>query len=292
MQNVAVLGLGIMGGGLAQNLLAKGFPLAVWNRTREKAETLGAGGARIAETPGDAVKDADVVIAVLGDDVASRAVWLGEDGALAHMKPGAILVECSTLSPDWVGELASLARETGHSLIDAPMAGSRAAAANAQIALFVGGDAATIEAARPALEAISSRVVVLGETGAGASWKLINNMMIAVHTAALAEAVALAEAMGMDMSQVVPMILNGAGASMIVQNKLPRMMEHRYDDTDFALQWMQKDARYAIAMGRAFGIDLKTVQAAHDDFARASDAGMAEQDFAAVVEGLRKTASD
>ena len=128
--NVALLGLGIMGGGMAQNLLKAGFPLSVYNRTRAKAEPLAAQGARIAATPREAAAGAEVVIAMVGDDVASRAVWLGDDGALAGAAPGALLVECSTLSLAWVRELAGLAAERGLAFLDAPVPGRLAAGAS------------------------------------------------------------------------------------------------------------------------------------------------------------------
>jgi 3-hydroxyisobutyrate dehydrogenase len=288
MQKAALLGLGIMGQGLAGNLLNKGFELTVWNRTAAKAEVLTARGAKLADTPRQAAAGAEVVIAIVGDDAASRAVWLGADGALAGASPGAVLVECSTLSPGWVRELAGLAAEHGCDFLDAPIAGSKDAAANAQITLFAGGPAAALERARPALEAISRRVVHLGPTGAGATWKLIYNMMIAVQVAALSEGLALAEAAGLDMEQVVPLILNGATSSRIVQAKLPRMVERRYDDTEFALKWMQKDARYAVELAQAAGVPLQTAAAAIAVMQAAREKGLDDRDFAAIIEGVRR----
>ncbi|MBC6936840.1 MAG: NAD(P)-dependent oxidoreductase [Chloroflexi bacterium] len=288
MQKAALLGLGIMGQGLAGNLLSKGFELTVWNRTAAKAEVLTARGAKLADTPRQAAAGAEVVIAIVGDDAASRAVWLGADGALAGASPGAVLVECSTLSPGWVRELAGLAAEHGCDFLDAPIAGSKDAAANAQITLFAGGEAAALERARPALEAISRRVVHLGPTGAGTTWKLIYNMMIAVQVAALSEGLALAEAAGLDMEQVVPLILNGATGSRIVQAKLPRMVERRYDDTEFALKWMQKDARYAVELAQAAGVPLQTAAAAIAVMQAAREKGLDDRDFAAVIEGVRR----
>lgn len=287
MRKITVLGLGVMGQGVAGNLLKSGYELTVWNRTRGKAEPFAARGAAVADTPRQAAGGADCVIALLGDDAASRAVWSGADGVLAGAKPGAVLVECSTLSPDWVRELARQAAERGFAFLDAPMAGSKEAAANAQLTLFVGGDAETLERARPVLDAISRRMVHLGPNGAGAVWKLINNMMTAVHVAALAEGVALAEAAGMDAGQVAELIRASATGSPIVQGKLPRMVERRYDNTDFALKWMQKDANYAVELARSLGVPVATVEAAVRVLQRARDKGLDEQDFAATVEGLR-----
>lgn len=288
MQQVALLGLGIMGTGMADNWLKKGFALTVYNRTRSKAEPFAAQGARVADTPREAAANADIVVAMVGDDPASRAVWTGDDGALAGARPGAILVECSTLSPDWVRELAGLAAAKGCEFLDVPVTGSKPQAAAGQLNLFVGGDKATLEKARPVLEAISAQINHLGPNGAGATWKLINNMMAAVQLVALSEGLALAEKAGIDMEQAVNLINNSANASNIVKGKLPRMMENRYEDTDFSLNWMHKDIRYALALAEQFGVTMNSVAAAETVFRRANDKGLGDQDMASVYEGVRE----
>jgi 3-hydroxyisobutyrate dehydrogenase len=276
-----------MGTGIAGNLLKNGYPLTVWNRTRAKAEPFAERGAAIADTPRQAAANADVVISMVGDDLASRDVWLGDQGALAGVKPGAVLIECSTLSPDWIRELARRVTERGCKFLDSPVAGSKQAAANAQLVLFVGGDADTLEQVRSILEAISRQINHLGANGAGATWKLINNMLTAAQIAALSEGLALAEASGLNMEQVVPLLLNGAFTSPVVQAKLPRMMERRYDDTDFSLKWLHKDARYADDMAKESGITLKTGEAAIEVLQRALDKNLGDKDFAAVAEAFR-----
>jgi 3-hydroxyisobutyrate dehydrogenase len=288
MQKVALLGLGIMGGGMAANLLKGGFALSVYNRTRERAEPFAAQGAQIADTPRQAAQDADVILAMVGDDDASRAVWLGDDGALANVKTGATLIECSTLTPEWVRELAMQAAAKGCKFLDAPVTGSKAAAANGQLTLLVGGDAETLEAVLPVLEAISSRIAHIGPTGAGATYKLINNMMAAVHVAALGEGLALAERAGLNIEALMPLINDSAINSLVVKGKLPRMVAHNYDDTDFALKWMHKDVRYALGLGSTFDVPLKTAQAAFDVIQAAREKGFDDMDFAATAEGVRK----
>lgn len=287
MQRVALMGLGIMGSGLAGNLLKAGFPLAIYNRTPEKAVPFAAQGATVAVTPKGAAQDADVLIAVVGDDKASRTVWLGDDGALAGAKAGAIVVECSTLSLPWVMELDALANESGLGFLDAPMSGSREAAAKAQLGLFIGGTAEHLEQVQPVLAAISQRQVHLGAVGAGTTWKLINNMLLAVHVVAASEGLALAERAGLNMEQVLTLMSSNAASSPIVQGKLPRMTNRHYDETDFALRWMQKDAGYALELAESLGLPLKTVAAAHEVYGWAREQGLEEKDFAAVVEALR-----
>jgi 3-hydroxyisobutyrate dehydrogenase len=283
MRNVTLLGLGTMGSGMAANWLAKGFKLTIWNRTRAKAEALGAQGAAIAATPREAAMDSDFVFAMVADDVASREVWTGDSGALAGAKHGAIIVESSTLTPGWVRELAGKARSHGCGFLDAPVGGSRQAAAKGHLTFFVGGDAATLDDARPALAAVGGKINHLGGVGAGSTWKLVNNLLIAAQTAALAEALRLAEKAGFDSAQTASLILAGAAASPIVQVKLPRMIAGSFEETDFALYLMHKDARYGVALAQQLGSPHEMISGAVAAFARAEAKGLGAMDFAAVA---------
>jgi 3-hydroxyisobutyrate dehydrogenase len=283
MQHIALLGLGTMGAGMAANWLAKGFPLSVWNRTHAKAHALASKGAKAAPTPREAATGADCIFAMIADDAVSRAVWLGEDGALAGAKPGAVVVESSTLTPDWVRELGRHAHAKGCGFLGAPVGGSRQAAASGELRLFVGGDAATLDKARPALVAIASKIDLLGPAGAGATWKLINNQLIAAQVAALAEALDVARKAGFRPVQISSLIVNGAALSPIVKLKLPRMLENDYDDTDFGLSLMLKDARYAAALAQALGARADMIASAVKAFARAEAKGLGSKDFAAVA---------
>ena len=283
MQRVALLGLGTMGAGMAANWLAKGFGLTVWNRTRARTQALADKGARVATTPREAAEGADCVFAMVADDAASRAVWLGDDGALAGAKTGAVVVESSTLTPDWVRELAGHARAKGCAFLDAPVGGSRQAAASGELRFFVGGDAATLDKARPALIAIGSKIDLLGPAGAGATWKLINNQLIAAQVAALGEALDVARKAGFRPVQISSLILNGAASSPIVKMKLPSMLSGDYDEPDFALSLMLKDARYAAALAQSLGAPADLVSSAVKAFARAEAKGLGAKDIAAVA---------
>jgi 3-hydroxyisobutyrate dehydrogenase len=291
MHKTALLGLGVMGAGMAANLLDGGVPLAVWNRSRAKAEPFAARGARVAPTPRAAVEGADVVIAMLGDDAASRAVWLGADGgALGAVGRGAVLVESSTLSVDWVKELASQAAARGAALLDAPVGGSKDAAEEGKLALFVGGDAAALERARPVLERISQKIVHLGPTGSGALMKLVNNQMAAVQAAALAEGLALAEKAGLDMGKAVAILINGGPGSPVVKGKAARMRNADYADTQFALRWMHKDMTYALRLADEHGVPMPTLAAARELFRAARTLGYDDADWSAVMEAARQGA--
>ena len=287
MQRVAVLGLGIIGSGIARNLLSAGFPVVVYNRTRDKAEALASAGVRVAATPADAARDADVVIAAVANDEASEAVWLDEDGALAATPPGTTLVECSTLTTGWIERLAAAARDHGAGFLDAPVLGSKDQARSGQLRLLVGGDPAVLDGVRDVLGAFSAEVQHMGPSGTGARMKLINNAMGAVQIVALAEGLVLAERAGLNVEQVAHILSTGAPGSPIVRGRAGRMVARDYEDVHFALRWMHKDTGYGIAEGERFAVTLGTVEAARQIYQAAVDRGLGDLDFAAVIEALR-----
>jgi 3-hydroxyisobutyrate dehydrogenase len=286
-QRVAILGLGTMGAGMAKNLLAAGFPVTVYNRTRTKAEPLAAAGARIAESPADAAHDADVIISMLSDETASRAAWAGEQGALAGAHAGAVLVESSTVTPKWIAELAGTADARGLKLLDAPVTGSRVQADAGQLTFLVGGDTAALETVRPALAAMSKEIVHLGSSGSGARMKLINNFLCGVQAASLAEGLVWIERSGIDRELALKVLKNGAPGSPLVATISARMVEAKYD-VNFLLSLMDKDLRYASADAATVGVDLRTASSAGARFSEAISAGLAEKDMSAVIEPLRK----
>jgi 3-hydroxyisobutyrate dehydrogenase len=286
MQKVALIGLGAMGSGMAGQLLKAGFPLAVYNRSAERAADAVKNGARLASSPGDAAQDADVIVAMLADDDASHDMWLGQSGALHSAKLGAIAVECSTLSPHWVAKLALAVHEAGCEFLDAPVTGSKGHAAAGELLFLVGGEADTLNRARPVLNAMSRGVVHLGPVGSGARMKLINNFMCGVQAASLAEALAVIERSGLDRAAALDVLRDGAPGSPLVKGLSPRMTEGNYD-VNFALHLMQKDLRYASAEARANGVTLHTAAAALERFDQAQERGWGERDFSAVAEAAR-----
>jgi 3-hydroxyisobutyrate dehydrogenase-like beta-hydroxyacid dehydrogenase len=286
-RKVAVLGLGIMGSGMARQLLAAGFDVAVWNRSREKAEALGETGARIAATPADAAADADIVVAMLADDGVSRTIWTGDEGALPAMKPGAVAVESSTLTGDWVFELAREAAARGVSFIEAPVTGSRDQAAQGQLRFLVGGEADALSAARPALEAMGGAIVHLGPVGSAATVKLANNFLCGVQAASLAEAITLFEKHGLDVEQATSILFDGAPASPMVKGVGRRMLDRDYAP-HFLVPLMAKDLAYAAQALADVGITSAIAQAARKRFVEAEAAGEGQRDIAAIVEPLRK----
>lgn len=283
--SVAVIGLGIMGAGMARNLAAKGFSLTVYNRNPDKAAPF-QGSARIAATAAEAVKDADIVIAMVSDDAASRSVWL-DGGALKAMKPGAVLIESSTLSLDWARELAGLASAAGIGFIDAPVTGSKQQANEGALRFFAGGADADIEKAKTAFLAMGTEVIHLGPAGSGAVLKLINNFMAGVQVVTLAEGLALAGKLGLDVDQARNVLINGAPGSPLVKGVAARIAANDFTPNFFTVL-MAKDLDYVGRAAASVGLTLDTAAAARARFLEAAGAGYAEKDIAAVIEPLRK----
>jgi 3-hydroxyisobutyrate dehydrogenase len=286
MQRVAMLGLGTMGMGMAKNLLKASFSVAVHNRTHEKAAPFAAMGARVASTAADAVLDADFIISMLSDDDASRSTWTGETGALSGAKPGAVLVESSTVTPAWIAELAVLASERNLAFLDAPVTGSRAQAEGAQLTFLVGGNAEVLERVRPVLAAMSREIILLGPAGSGARMKLINNFLCGVQVASLAEALTWIERGGLNREQALNFLCKGAPGSPLLATISARMAAATYE-VNFRLSLMSKDLRYAGADAATLGVDLRTAKTAEARFVEAVAAGYADNDMSAVIEPLR-----
>jgi len=285
-QQVALLGTGTMGSGMARNLRKAGFPLAVYNRTREKAEQLSETGAQVADTPARASAGAAVVISMLADDDASREAWLGSHGALKAMQAGAIVIECGTVSPKWVQELHEKAGARGLRMMDAPVTGSRPQANAGELTFLVGADQATLEAVRPILEPMSKAILHLGPVGSGAELKLINNFLCGVQIASFAEALVWIERSKLDREQALEFLKTGAAGSGIFKQMSERMTARTYE-VNFLLRLMEKDLRYAQHAAAAKDLALTTAASSNKLFERAEAAGYGEYDMSAVVEVLR-----
>jgi 3-hydroxyisobutyrate dehydrogenase len=289
MKTIAVLGLGTMGSGMARRLLGSGFAVTVYNRTASRAEVLKESGAAVAATPREAAVGADVVIAMLADDSASRSAWLGDNGALAGARPGAVLVESSTLSVPWVTELAAAAVAVGCALLDAPVTGSKPQAANGELLFLVGGDGGVLDSVRDVLAPMSRGAVHLGPTGCGALMKLVNNFLCGVQAASVAEAMVMIESSELDRVQALEVLSNGAPGSPLLRTVGARMAARDYK-TNFAVDLMAKDLMYAIEEARRLGVTLETAAAGLSAFRRASAEGHGGDDMSSVVEPLRRTA--
>jgi 3-hydroxyisobutyrate dehydrogenase len=283
---VAFFGLGVMGGGMAKRLANAGFPLAVFNRDRAKAEPFAALGARILATPREAAEGANVLIGMVADDEASRAVWLGPEGALAGAAAGSVCIESSTITLDCIRELATAAAERGCEFLDAPVTGTKPHAASGELTFLVGGQAATLEKVRSLLATMSKAIVHLGPVGSGALIKLINNFICGVQVASLAEALVMIERSGLQRAQALEILTNGAPGSPLLKLVAGRMTAGDYTP-NFALRLMAKDLNYALHEAEKLGLKLETSVAALARFQQAQAAGRENQDMSSVLEVVR-----
>jgi len=280
--SIAILGLGIMGAGMARRLLAANFPLAVYNRNREKSVPFGTDGAFVASSPRDAASRAQIVLSMVSDDSASRNVWLGENGALTSAAANSLLIESSTLSVGWIQELAAKAAERQCQFLDAPVTGTKPHAESGQLLFLVGGSADALDAARSVFSVLGRDVVHLGPTGSGALMKLVNNFLCGVQTASFGEAMSLVDAGGLDRDKAISILNGGAPGSGILKRIADRMAANDFSPT-FALRWMAKDVTYALADASARGVSLQTASAALSVLQQAIAQGHGDEDFAAVT---------
>jgi 3-hydroxyisobutyrate dehydrogenase len=287
--NIAFIGLGGMGIGMARNLLLAGYDLAVCNRTPAKAEPLLAAGARLAVTPREAAVGADLIISMVGDDGDSRDVWLGDDGVLAGSPPAnSIAVECSTLSTGWVQELDRACRRAGLRFMDCPVTGGRAGAEAGTLTLLVGADENTLLEARPVLEAMSQQMIHFGSVGSATAYKLVVNLLVGVQAAALAEGLALAQKAGLKMDLVLKGLTSGAAASPVVKAYAARMAAGEHEEPiQFLSGWVYKDLIYAGRMAEELGQKTPTLTAATGLFQQLVNRSGPEKNVTAVIETLR-----
>ena len=278
-----------MGAGMAARLLASGHDLAVYNRTAARAEPLVHAGATLASSPRAACDGVDAVIAMTADDKSSKAMWLGPDGALAAaLPPGALAIECTTLSHGWVLELASLVRQLGWGYVDAPVTGLPAAAAAGQLTLLVGANPAELAAARPLLDVLSSKLFHFGPAGAGTVYKLVINLIGSVQIASAAEGLALAERAGLDLSQVVDAVISSQAASPQVVRNTQRMIAGDFDrDVTFTAALRLKDVDYALRLADTVGVGTPFGAAAREMLRGLLELGGGDQHEGRIIEVAR-----
>jgi 3-hydroxyisobutyrate dehydrogenase len=240
-----------MGHGMAGRYLDTGFEVAVFNRSKAKAEDLIARGARWASSPADAAHGADAIVTMVADDEASRHVWLGRDGAASAAKAGALAIECSTVSYQHALDLARELRARGLVYVDCPVTGLPDAAASGKLTLLVGAEPADLERARPFLVPLSTTIRHFGAVGSGTVYKLINNLMGAIQIAGIAEGLAIAEQAGLDMKLVLEAVETGVAASPQVIRHSRRMAARNFSGATFTAALRHKDAAYAVALAES-----------------------------------------
>jgi 3-hydroxyisobutyrate dehydrogenase-like beta-hydroxyacid dehydrogenase len=288
MMTVAVVGTGRMGSAMARALARAGHDVVLQNRTRAVCDPLSTEiGGRVVETPAAAAAASDVTITMLADDAAVRSVYTGPDGLASGAHAGGVLVDMSTVLPDTIRAVADPVRATGSGLLDAPVSGSVTLAESGALTLMVGGEAADLERARPALESLAKTIFHLGPLGAGAVMKLAVNTVIFGLNGALAEGLALAEASGVDRALAYDVIASGAAGAPYVGYKRAQFLDPDGAPVAFSLALTEKDLRLITETAAAAGQPLPQT-AVNLDLVRSAAASFgAGRDFASVAEELR-----
>lgn len=291
MAHIGFLGAGNMGFGMASRLLGAGHTVTVYNRTESKAAPLVEKGAAFARTPRQAAEHADAIIAMVGDDHASSAVWLGEYGALsAPLKPSTMIIECSTLSHDFVLELSEQVRKLHLSYLDCPVTGLPEAAAAGELTLFLGGSHDTVLASQPYLKPLATKQLHFGEIGTGTAYKLIVNLMGSIQILATAEALVVAEKAGLDLDLVAQALgAGGAGSPNVTRlSKLMVLGEHD-KNVVFNASWRLKDTQYGVDFSHKMGLHTELGKGAELAFQKTVTAGYADLSESKIIDIIRKS---
>ena len=283
---VAFIGLGVMGFPMAGHLKAKGYDVTVYNRSGEKAEEWKKkhGGAS-AKTPAAAAKDCDFVFLMVGNDQDVFAVALGNEGAIAGMKRGAVLVDHTTASADCARRLAEEAKAKGVEFIDAPVSGGQAGAENGKLTVMCGGEAAPFERAKPVMDSYGRAVTLMGPAGAGQLTKMVNQICIAGLVQGLSEGIAFAEKAGLDASLVLDVISKGAAQSWQMENRGKTMHERKFN-FGFAVDWMRKDLGICLQEARRNGARLPVTALVDQFYGDVQKAGGNRWDTSSLITRL------
>lgn len=284
---VAFIGLGVMGVHMAAHLARAGYDVTVYNRTQAKAQQwVAANGGRAATTPREAAQDADIVCACVGNDDDLRAVVLGEAGAYAGMKSGAIFVDHTTASADVARQLHAVARERGLHFVDAPVSGGEAGAKNGVLTVMCGGDVEPFNTVQPVISAYAQAVTRMGESGAGQLTKMVNQICIAGLLQSLSEALNFGQRAGLDMAQVLEVISKGAASSWQMQNRGQTMCDGKFD-FGFAVDWMRKDLGLCIAEAKRNQAPLPITALVDQFYAEVQKQGGGRWDTSSLITRLK-----
>ncbi len=270
---------------MAMNILKKGFPLVVHNRTLSKTDELAKIGARIAKSPREAATSADVIITMLSDIEAVESALSGEEGILRALEGGKIYVDMSTITPEASKRFASLVEATGAKMLDAPVAGSTNVAEKGELTIMVGGDPRVLDEVREVLQAMGKFIFHIGDHGSAVALKLIVNHFISGMAALLAEGLVLSEKLGIDPSIFSNVLNSSVARSPVYDMKTPKMVSGNFT-AQFPLRLLVKDLNYISRTAGETGAKIPVHSSVRDLFSAANDKGYGELDFSAIFKFL------
>ena len=281
MANLGFIGLGSMGSRIAKRLLVAGHRVSGYNRTRTKAESLIQAGMQWKDSPREVAQAADITLSMVRDSAALSSVADGPDGILAGLSAGKIYVDMSTVSPNLTRDLAGRVAAAGAQMLDAPVSGSIPAVEAGTLVIYVGGSEDALEKARPVFEALSQKIIHVGENGQAITTKIAINLNLPTQLISLFEGLLLAERSGIPRATALDSLLNSVAASPAMKYRAPLIL-NMPEEVWFSAAMMQKDLRLALELGKELGVELRTVELAQEMLSKAVDLGWGDEDFAVL----------
>ncbi len=288
-ERIGFIGLGIMGRGMARNLLGAGFAVRVWNRTAARMDELVAAGATAGASPADVAAYSDITITCVSDTPDVEAVILGEGGAASGAAAGALVIDMSTISPQATRAIGARLAERGVAMLDAPISGGSEGAARGTLSIMVGGDAAQVERAMPAFQAMGKTITHVGELGAGQTVKLANQILVVGNALAMCEALLFAQASGVDVQKTLDAVKNGAAGSWMLSNRGPQILARDWRP-GFTIDLQQKDLRLVLEAADQIGAPTLSTSLIFNLYRTLQGRGLGDEGNHALIKALENLA--
>ncbi|PMP72865.1 MAG: 2-hydroxy-3-oxopropionate reductase [Chloroflexus aggregans] len=286
-ERIGFIGLGIMGRGMAANILRAGFPLTVWNRTPERADEFVAAGAQLATSPADLAARSDIVISCVSDTPDVEAVLFGPQGAVEGARAGMLMIDMSTISPQGAQQFAARLAERGIGFLDAPVSGGSEGAARGTLSIMVGGPADLVERAMPVFQAMGKTITHVGGHGAGQTVKLVNQILVVGTMLAISEAFVFAQASGVDLEKALTAVSGGAAGSWMLSNRGPQVIRRDWRP-GFTIDLQQKDLRLVLAAADAVGAPMLVTSTVFHLYRTLQAAGLGHEGNHALIKALER----
>ena len=285
LEKVGFIGLGIMGMPMARNLLKAGFEVVAYNRTKSKAEQLAKEGAKKADSPRELAMECPVVITIVSDTPDVEEVILGKDGVIEGIKPGSVVIDMSTISPQATQEIAARLRQKEVHMLDAPVSGGEQGAIKGTLSIMVGGDAEVFERCKPIFEAMGKNIAHVGSNGMGQTVKLVNQILVAGNLNAVVEGLVFSQKAGVDLDKAINAIKGGAAGSWQLENLAPRIIKRDFSP-GFMVDLMQKDLRLIMETAAAMKTPLPVTSLIHQMYYSLQSSGEGKSGTQALVKAL------
>lgn len=289
-EKLGFIGLGIMGMGMARNLLKAGFDVTVWNRTAAKMDALAAEGAQTAATPADLAARCDVIFICVSDTPDVEAVVLGENGIIHGAQSGSLVVDHSTISPIVTRDIAAELNANGVQMLDAPISGGSEGAANGTLSIMIGGDAAQVARVMPYLQAMGKTITHVGGQGDGQMVKLVNQVLVVGNALAMSEALVFAQAGGLDLEKTFNAVANGAAGSWMFSNRAPQILNRDWRP-GFTIDLQQKDLRLVKETADDLAVPIFATNIVFDMYRTLQKAGLGGEGNHALIKALERLAN-